>query len=50
MFPLDLIQAHEPPLRAMALRALGYCPLFSASNLLDGGGENLSGQFVRSGK
>ncbi|MEJ5274672.1 MAG: hypothetical protein WHU94_02060 [Thermogemmata sp.] len=26
MFPLDLIQAHEPPLRAMALRALGYCP------------------------
>ncbi|GIW83916.1 MAG: CRISPR-associated exonuclease Cas4/endonuclease Cas1 fusion [Gemmataceae bacterium] len=26
MFPLNLIQTHEPPLRAMALRALGYCP------------------------
>jgi CRISPR-associated protein Cas1 len=25
MFPLDLIQTQEPPLRAMALRALGYC-------------------------
>jgi hypothetical protein len=46
MFPLNLIQTHEPPLRAMALRALGYCPrLFCAPR--EGGERNLSGYPLR---